>query len=114
MSRSRFRDQRVFHVDDPAGDAGGWYFEVRDGPPQGPYLTRDLAEHALTEYTGEVSEAQEDEAEQPVAREILQHARDGRPRRKRRAGLIVAIILAVAVVLMFDKFLAISLEWFGH
>lgn len=114
MNRARFRDGRVFHVDEPHGEAGGWYFEVRDGPPQGPYLTRDLAEHALTEYTGEVSEAQEDEAEQPVARETLQHARDGRPRRKRRAGLAVAIVLVVAVVLVFVKFLVIALDWFGH
>lgn len=47
MSRARFRDQRVFHVDDPAGEAGGWYFEVREGAAHGPYLTRRLAEQAL-------------------------------------------------------------------
>lgn len=50
MSRSRFRDQRVFHVDDPEGQAGGWYFEVREGPSHGPYLTRSLAEQALADF----------------------------------------------------------------
>ena len=49
MSRSRFRDQRVFHVDDPEGQAGGWYFEVREGSSHGPYLTRSLAEQALAD-----------------------------------------------------------------
>lgn len=53
MNRSRFRDQRVFHVDDPAGEAGGWYFEVREGPPHGPYLTRQLAAAALADYLNE-------------------------------------------------------------
>lgn len=32
MNRARFRDQRVFHVDDPTGVAGGWYSEVHEGP----------------------------------------------------------------------------------
>ena len=50
MSRVRFRDQRVFHVDDPAGAAGGWYFEVREGSSHGPYLTRSLAEQALVDF----------------------------------------------------------------
>jgi len=50
MSQSRFRDQRVFHVDDPAGAAAGWYFEVREGPPHGPYRTRELADAALADY----------------------------------------------------------------
>ncbi len=50
MTRSRFRDQRVFHVDDPAGQAGGWYFEVRDGPPRGPYATQGLAGRALADF----------------------------------------------------------------
>ena len=50
MSRSRFRDQRVFHIDDPAGEAAGWYFEVREGSPHGPYLTRRLAEQALADF----------------------------------------------------------------
>ncbi|MFZ5619704.1 MAG: DUF6316 family protein [Pseudomonadota bacterium] len=52
MSRSRFRDQRVFHVDIPGGEAGGWYFEVREGSPRGPYATRRLAELALADYLG--------------------------------------------------------------
>ena len=50
MSRSRFRDQRVFHVDDPEGQADGWYFEVREGLAHGPYLTRRLAEQALADF----------------------------------------------------------------
>lgn len=50
MSRARFRDQRVFHVDDPAGEARGWYFEVREGAAHGPYLTRSLAEQALAGF----------------------------------------------------------------
>ncbi len=50
MSRARFRDQRVFHVDDPEGVAGGWYFEVREGSAHGPYLTRRLAEQALASF----------------------------------------------------------------
>ncbi|MBZ0070133.1 MAG: DUF6316 family protein [Gammaproteobacteria bacterium] len=50
MSRARFRDQRVFHVDVPAGAAGGWYFEVREGSSHGPYLTRSLAEQALADF----------------------------------------------------------------
>ena len=53
MNRSRFRDQRVFHIDDPAGEAAGWYFEVREGPPPGPYLTRQLAAAALADYLNE-------------------------------------------------------------
>ncbi|MCG2599680.1 MAG: DUF6316 family protein [Achromobacter sp.] len=53
MSRSRFRDQRVFHIYDPAGEAAGWYFEVREGPPHGPYRTRELAVAALADYLNE-------------------------------------------------------------
>lgn len=55
MSRAQFRDQRVFHVDSPAGGAGGWYFEVREGLPRGPYATRSLAEEALADYLEELN-----------------------------------------------------------
>jgi hypothetical protein len=49
MNRSIYRGGRVFHVDDPRGDRGGWYFEVRDADPRGPFATRRLAEVALAE-----------------------------------------------------------------
>lgn len=52
MNRTRYRGSRVFHVDEPRGSRGGWYVEVRDGAPRGPYATRGLAERALAEYTG--------------------------------------------------------------
>lgn len=55
MSQARFRDQRVFHVDDTAGEADGWYFEVREGLPHGPYATRSLAEEALADYLEELN-----------------------------------------------------------
>lgn len=57
MNRARFRDHRVFHVEDPAGQAGGWYFEVREGPPHGPFVTRILAEQALMDYLDGAQEA---------------------------------------------------------
>ncbi len=56
MSRARFRDDRVFHVDDPWGEVAGWYFEVREGQPCGPFASRRLAESALTDYLGGVAQ----------------------------------------------------------
>ncbi len=50
MSRLCFRDQRVFYVDDPGGEAGGWYFDVRKALPHGPYATQSLAEQALADF----------------------------------------------------------------
>lgn len=50
MSRSYFHVHRVFHVDTRQGNHGGWYFEVRDGLPHGPYGSRMLAEIALEGY----------------------------------------------------------------
>lgn len=49
MNRTVYRSERVFHVDDPDGDCGGWFFEVRGTDPQGPFATRRLAEIALAE-----------------------------------------------------------------
>lgn len=50
MSCSYFHVNRVFHVDAPQDNCGGWYFEVRDGTPHGPYASRALAEMALEGY----------------------------------------------------------------
>lgn len=52
MTRSYFHVNRVFHVDTPQDNRGGWYFEVRDGPPHGPYAFQVLAEMALAAYLG--------------------------------------------------------------
>lgn len=46
MTRANFltnTDGHVFHIDDPGGKAGGWYFESQEGP-HGPYPTREVAE----------------------------------------------------------------------
>lgn len=51
MSRTRFHGNRAFHVDEPQGNHGGWYVEIRDGVPRGPFAMRELAERALAEYT---------------------------------------------------------------
>lgn len=50
VSQTKFRDHRLFHVDDPNGKAAGWYFEVRNGSPQGPFATRRFAEIVLAHY----------------------------------------------------------------
>ncbi len=50
VSRARFRDQRLFHVAEPNGIADGWYFEIREGAAQGPYINRRLAEAVLAHY----------------------------------------------------------------
>lgn len=52
MARPRFCEQRIFHVDDPNGKAAGWYIEVRDDYPQGPFLSRRMAEVMLVHYIG--------------------------------------------------------------
>ena len=49
MDQSIFHVGRVFHVDAPSGDFGGWFFEVRGSDPQGPFATRRLAEISLAE-----------------------------------------------------------------
>lgn len=59
MSRADFRNHRVFYVGDPIGQTDGWYFEVRDGDPRGPYATRSMAEQALADYLGGANEHNE-------------------------------------------------------
>ena len=49
MTRTVYRSERVFHVNDPDSDCGGWFFEVRGSDPQGPFATRRLAEISLAE-----------------------------------------------------------------
>lgn len=52
MTRSYFHTNRLFHMDSPQGGGRGWYFEVREGTPRGPYATRELAGMALGAYVG--------------------------------------------------------------
>jgi len=40
MNQSIYRENRVFHVDDPHGDHGSWYFEVHGDGPRGPFTFR--------------------------------------------------------------------------
>lgn len=47
---ARFCEQRMFHVDDPRGSAGGWYFEIRESAPRGPFASPVLATISLTDY----------------------------------------------------------------
>ena len=54
MNQSIYHENCVFHVDDPHGDHGGWYFEVRGADPRGPFTFRRFAELALAEYLSHI------------------------------------------------------------
>ena len=66
MTRSYFHVNRVFHVDTPKDNRAGWYFEVRDGPPHGPYAFRVLAEMALAGYLGNPGRTRDVRREPPM------------------------------------------------
>lgn len=51
-----------------------WYFCIRRGPDQGPYLSRDLAENALQDF---IREQKEQESRLRAERELLYNRKYG-------------------------------------
>lgn len=59
MKQSYLRVNRMFHLDNPHTGYRGWYFEVRDGSPRGPYASLKLADIALEMYLNSVAKTQD-------------------------------------------------------
>jgi len=55
MSKARFHVNRVFYQSNEGGHLVGWYFETREGVPQGPFTTREEARTALVGYLADRS-----------------------------------------------------------
>lgn len=58
MGKTYLRVNRMFHVDNPQTGYRGWYFEVRDDQPQGPYPSLKLAGIALQSYLNGLAKIQ--------------------------------------------------------
>lgn len=65
MKRAYFHSNRFFYADSPQGGGRGWYFEVREGAPRGPYASRELAGMALGAYVGRMRDARRASDNQP-------------------------------------------------
>lgn len=59
MKQSYLRVNRMFHLDNPQTGYRGWYFEVRDDSPRGPYASLKLADIALEMYLNGVAKTQQ-------------------------------------------------------
>ena len=60
MNHKYIRVNRMFHLDKPQTGNRGWYFEVRDGQPRGPYVSLALASMALRTYLYGLEKSQPD------------------------------------------------------
>jgi hypothetical protein len=60
MNHKYIRVNRMFHLDKPQTGNRGWYFEVRDGLPRGPYASLALASMALRTYLYGLEKSQPD------------------------------------------------------
>ena len=69
MSQSYLRTSRMFHLDNPQTGNRGWYFEVRDGQPRGPYVSLALASMALRTYLYGLEKSSPDRERAAVALE---------------------------------------------
>lgn len=67
MNREYRRVNRMFHLDPPNTDSRGWYFEIRDGLPRGPYRSLALAGMALEAYLSRLENTQHSDRSRAVS-----------------------------------------------
>jgi Domain of unknown function (DUF6316) len=53
MTKMYFHPDRLFYQASKDGALAGWYFETREGTPQGPFPSREIARTALDDYLAE-------------------------------------------------------------
>jgi len=64
----KFRADRFYSTNDE------WFFCVRRGPDQGPYISRDMAENALRDF---IKEQKDQESKIRAERELLYNRKFG-------------------------------------
>lgn len=58
MKQTYLRSNRMFYLDNLQTGMRGWYFEVRDDQPRGPYVSLALASMALRVYLSVLEQSQ--------------------------------------------------------
>jgi len=54
MTKAHFHTGRLFYQASEDENLAGWYFETREGTPQGPFPSRDEARAALDAHLAEI------------------------------------------------------------
>lgn len=56
MTKAQFYTGRLFYLSGKQEGSAGWYYETREGVPQGPFPSREEARNALDAYLAGLSD----------------------------------------------------------